>query len=352
MYINDLLIPFIVGLILSLLFTPLGIRIARKLKLIDDPKTHKHPAIIHTKPIPRGGGMPMYAALLMGSLLLFWPFDRTLAGILVAGLIVVVVGLLDDRYDLSPYLRFGINILCAILVVVLGVSIPFVTNPLGGILQFDRLPLPFIEVLPIGGILAVVWIVWVMNMLNWSKGVDGQMPGIATISALIIGIASLRFPTVTSQNIEYAKVAFLVAGVSLGYLPFNFYGKLLPGYSSTILGFILGVLSILSGVKLATAILVMGVPMTDALFTVIRRVAAKRSPFWHDKGHLHHLLLQLGFSKRTIAVLYWCFSLILGIISLQLSSRGKLFAIILVIIIVGGMILFLRIFTRKNDDHD
>src|SRR5690606_24960268 len=115
----------------------------------------------------------------------------------------------------------------------------------------------------------------------------------------------------------------------------NFYpAKIFPGYSATILGFALGVVSILSSVKLATALLVMGIPAADAIFTIARRLASKKSPFWHDKGHLHHLLLNLGMSQRTIALFYWGMSFILGLAALTLSSKGKIFAIILVIVLV------------------
>lgn len=337
--------PFTIALIVALISVPITIKFANKFKLVDDPKTHKHPAIIHKTAIPRAGGLPIYIAVLVSSII-FLPLNFQLSMILLSGLGVVTVGLLDDKYDLSPYVRFGTNILFAAIVVFSGITIPFVTNPLGGILQFSTEDL---SAFFIPQILAIVWIVWVMNMLNWSKGVDGQMPGIATISAIVIGIASLRFQTLAEGNIVVAELAFIIAGASLGFLFFNFYpAKIFPGYSATILGFLIGILSILSGVKLATAVLVMGIPTADALFTILRRTISKRSPFWHDKGHLHHLLLQLGLSQRSIAVFYWSMSAVLGAIALTLSSKGKLFAIILLVVLATGGILFLRFVARKK----
>ena len=112
----------------------------------------------------------------------------------------------------------------------------------------------------------------------------------------------------------------------------------------------LAVASILSSAKLATAILVMGVPMTDGLFTIGRRILSGKSPFWHDKKHLHHLLLSLGFGQRRIALFYWVVSAILGTLSLVLSSRGKLFAIIMLVILAGGTILFLHLLTKRNNE--
>lgn len=113
---------------------------------------------------------------------------------------------------------------------------------------------------------------------------------------------------------------------------------------------LLAAVSILSGAKLATAILVMGIPMIDGIVTILRRIITGHSPFWHDNKHLHHLLLRLGLSQRKIALFYWIVSAILGVISLILSSREKLFAIIMVLIVVGGAILFLHIFLENTHE--
>ncbi len=346
-----LIIVLCVSFLLSVIFTPFAIRFSKRFSLIDDPKKHKHPAIIHSKIIPRGGGLPIYLAIVI-TMSTFLPMDRTFLSVAIAGFLVVVVGLLDDKYDLSPYLRFGMNIVSALIVVSSGITIPFITNPLGGILYFNAIDITVFGipiVLSLSSLLAVGWIVWVMNMLNWSKGVDGQMPGIAAISAIIIGIASLRFGIIDDASRNASIFSFIVAGASLGFLVHNFYpARIFPGYSATILGFAIGVISILSSVKLATALLVMGVPAADAVFTIIRRLAAKRSPFWHDKGHLHHLLLNMGMSQRSIALFYWGMSFILGLIALTLSSKGKIFAIILVLVLVVGVILSLRLFQKER----
>ena len=347
--IGTLLSPFFLALFVSFVATPPVIFLARKIKLVDDPKTHKHPAVIHKKPLPRAGGLPIYLAII-SAILFFLPLDKTFIAIIYAGLLVTVIGLLDDKYDLSPYARFLGNILAASLVVFSGVDLPFITNPLGGIVEFTNFSFNIngIIITP-ATILAIIWIILIMNMLNWSKGVDGQMPGVAAISAIIIGIASLRFPVLTSDNIHVSQLSFAVAGASVGFLFYNFYpAKIFPGYSATILGFMIGILSIMSSVKLATAILVMGVPTADALFTIARRLLSGRSPFWHDKGHLHHLLLNLGLGQRTVALFYWLMSLLLGLFALNLSSRGKLFAIILVVVLVGMFILTLKFFRKIN----
>src|SRR3990167_2497551 len=190
-----------------------------------------------------------------------------------------------------------------------------------------------------------------MNMLNWSKGVDGQMPGIVAIAAIFIGILSLRFGLSEELTKSTATLSFIIAGSAIGFLFYNFHpAKIFPGYGATAIYLLLAVASILSSAKLATAILVMGIPMTDCLFTIIRRVLSGRSPFWHDKKHLHHLLLSLGMGQKRVALFYWIVSAALGSLALVLSSKGKLFAIIMLVIIAFGAILFLHILIKRFDD--
>ncbi len=346
--------PFIVAFLLTAIATPISLIFIKKLGLFDDPKTHKHPAMIHKKPIPRAGGIPLFIGIILTTFF-FLPLTLMLVALFAASFLALITGVLDDKFDISPYIRFVINILCAVIVVGSGATISFITNPFGGILHLDTIKMPFDFIQTVGlhfsDLVAIVWIVWVTNMLNWSKGVDGQMPGIVAISAIIIGILSLRFPLSDQNSLIAATLSFIIAGASLGFLLFNFYpAKIFPGYSATSVYLLLAVVSILSGAKLATAMLVMGVPMVDGVVTVARRIATGHSPFRHDNKHLHHLLLRLGFGQRRIALFYWLVSAILGIVSLILESRGKLFAIIMIIIVAGGAILFLHYMLRKNNE--
>ncbi len=340
-------LPFIISFLLCIVATPISLIFIKKLKLFDDPKRHKHPAIIHKKPIPRGGGIPLFISVLVASFF-FLPLTKITIFLFLAAFIALIVGVLDDKFNLSPYFRFAINIFCALLVTGSGIGVPFITNPFGGILHLDTLRVSFYffgphSILVFSDIIALVWIVWIMNMLNWSKGVDGQMPGIVAISAIVIGILSLRFPIIEENTLISARLSFIIAGASLGFLIYNFYpAKIFPGYGATSIYLLLSAVSILSGAKLATAILVMGVPMVDGIFTIIRRILEGRSPFWHDNKHLHHLLLRLGFGQRKIALFYYFFSAILGTISLTLGSTGKAFAIIMLLVVVGGVLYFLH----------
>lgn len=351
-----IILSFISAFLTTAILTPLCIPLIKKLGLVDDPKTHKHPAMLHTKPTPRAGGVPLWLGIFLPGFFLL-PHTPITIALFLASLLALLIGTVDDRYDISRYFRLFMNVMCGLIVVLAGVGIPFVTNPFGGILHLDTLRISFYVgnihiILPIiSTFLALIWIVWVMNMLNWSKGVDGQMPGVVAISAFVIGILSLRFSLSDPNTYIASHISFLICGASLGFLLYNFYpAKIFPGYGATSVYLLLAVVALLSGAKLATAILVMGVPMIDGIFTVVRRILSGKSPFWHDKKHLHHLLLQLGYSQRSIALFYWIFSAILGTVSLTLSSAGKAFALLMLVVLVGGGILFLHSVLNRKDD--
>jgi len=350
---TTIILPFFIAFILTVIATPISLIFIKKAGLIDDPKKRHHPATLHTRPIPRSGGIPFFLGIAITGII-FLPVEKITVALFIAGLISLTIGVLDDKYDISPYFRFLINIISASIVVYAGANIPFITNPFGGILYLNALKLSF---LPVGVpfffsyAIAILWIVWIMNMLNWSKGVDGQMPGIIAISAIVIGILSLRFPVIDHYSLISAKLSFMIAGAAIGFLLFNFYpAKIFPGYGATSIYLLLSVVSILASTKLATAILVMGVPIVDGIFTITRRVLSGKSPFWHDKKHLHHLLLKRGYGHRKIALFYWLISAIVGSLALVLSSKGKLFAIVMVAIVVSGIILFLQLTIEDPDD--
>ncbi len=352
------LLPFLISFSITVCLTIISIKAMKRLGIVDNPKIHKHPAIIHTKPIPRGGGIPLFLGALITGLLVL-PITPITIAVFFAGILALTIGVIDDKLnakakDVSPYIRFFINILTAVIVVGSGVSIRFITNPFGGIIHLDAIKIPLL-IVPITFLLSdfisVIWLVWVMNMLNWSKGIDGQMPGIVAISAIVIGILSLRF--IPSGELAFidVKLSFIIAGCALAFLIFNFYpAKIFPGYGATALYLLLGVTSILSGAKLATAILVMGIPTVDALFTIVRRILQKQPPFVGDKKHLHHMLLRLGYSQRQIALFYWVISAILGIISLTLQSSSKIFAIIMLLVVTIGALFFLHA-VAKNESN-
>ncbi len=326
------IITFIVATAISYLMTPITIKLATRYKLLTDASSKSHPAHTHVGIIPRGGGIPIYISLLITSLL-FIPMQKIIIGILISNAFLLVLGLLDDRYDLSPYLRFIINITISSMVVLFGLGIPYISNPFGGIIRLDFWKLSFDifgvrNILVLADILAVIWLTWIMNMVNWSKGVDGQLPGFVAITAFFLGLLSQRFIGHDIRAESVMQLSFIVAGAYAGFLPFNFYPqRIMPGYGGgAIAGFMLGILAILSFGKVGTAILILAIPMIDAMYTILRRISKGASPFRADWGHFHHRLLEIGWGKRRIAVFYWIISFILGLSSLFLSGIEKFVA--------------------------
>jgi len=346
---------------ITFLLTPLVIRFARRYGLVDDPKHRYHPAHTHKGIVPRAGGLALF---LGAAAVIIWALPATpqIVGIIIGALILTVVGLLDDKSDVNPYVRLTTNVGVALLAVATGSTIPFITNPVtGGILDLTvwSIPISFAGVEFTAGLphlFALVWIVWTMNIIGWSAGVDGQMPGYVAIAAIILGLLSLRYSIVDPNQAWVTTLSFIIAGAFLGFLPWNFYPqRIMPGYGGkTLAGFFLALLGILSFAKLGTALLVLGIPMLDAVATLIRRVGQKKSPVWADRGHLHHRLLDLGWSKPKIALFYWGVSAILGLVSLTVTSTLKVFTFVVVAVALTMFLVWVSYFTQfsRQRDHD
>ncbi len=341
-------LPAIISLLISFSSTPLIIKLAKKFGLIDDPAKKKHPKVIHTYPVPRAGGLAIFLGVAI-SALLFLPLDKHLKGILAGALILVVLGLLDDKFDLNPYLRLVIQFIAASAPIIAGIGIAFVSSPTGGIIDLSHPQINFFlfgeprSIWVLSDLFALFWIVILMNFINMgAKGVDGQLPGVTVIAAVTIAMLSLGFSADITQW-PIIILAGITAGSYLGFLPWNFYPqKIMPGFSgSNLAGYLLGVLSILSTAKVGTLFVVLGVPLIDSGYTVIRRILTKKSPFWGDAGHLHHKLLRAGLNKRQVAYFYWLVTAILGALALNLNTSTKLYTIVGLAALVGGLILWL-----------
>lgn len=341
-----LLVLFLSTLI-SYLLTSATIKWAKSFGLVTDRRKRKHPAHTHKGLIPRGGGIPIFITILVCTLL-FIPINKIIFGILLSSFLLLVIGIADDYHDISPYKRFVANLLISTLVVSTGLGIPYISNPLGGVIRLDQWQIHISlfgthKFLVIANLLAIIWLTWTTNMVNWSKGIDGQLPGFVTITALFLGNLAYRFSAHDLSIQSTVLLSFIIAGAYLGFLPHNFYPqKIMPGYSGGALaGFLLGVLSILSFGKFGTAILILSIPMIDAFYTLIRRIKHKKSPFKADWGHFHHRLLEIGWGRRRIAVFYWIISLFLGISTLFLNRFEKLivFATVGIILIIFIIII-------------
>lgn len=335
------MIAFLLPALVSFAVTPAVIWGYKKLGALRREKRREMDT--HERAVPRGGGIGIYLGILAGAIVLM-PLDQHLIGILAGGLVGLLVGTADDWLDLNPYLRLGLLFLAAGAVVAAGIGIAYINLPFWGIVNLDQPRINFWflgeqrSIWLLSDLFALVFIVAIMNFVNWSKGLDGQLPGIVIIAALTIGVLSLRFSADVTQW-PVLTLALILAGAMAGFLPWNFYPqKIMPGYAGGILGgYFLAVLSILSTTKVGTLLVVLGVPIVDAGIIIGRRILAGKSPVWGDRGHFHHYLLdKLGWSKRQIVLFYWGVTGVLGAAALRLNSRQKLYTILGVILAIGG----------------
>jgi UDP-GlcNAc:undecaprenyl-phosphate GlcNAc-1-phosphate transferase len=277
---------------------------------------------------------------------------------MIGAALLTLVGTLDDIFDLHPVIRLGTGLLAALIVVGSGIGIAYVTNPFAdsGVIHLDQPQLAVSlfgsprSIWIVADLFALLFILWNMNIVNWSKGVDGQMPGFVAIAFLFIGLLSERFFDDPSQ-FNTGMLSFIAAGAFVGFLFWNWHPqKIMPGYGAgSLAGYLLSVLAILSGAKLATAFMVLAIPTADALFTIVRRLLAGKSPLWGDRGHLHHKLLDVfKWTPQQISLFYWCSSLLLGMLSLYLNTTGKLITISVTTVAVFGVLIWAKQISLKR----
>ncbi|MEK7526082.1 MAG: MraY family glycosyltransferase [Patescibacteria group bacterium] len=351
---SNWIVVFVTAVLASFLSTPLVIKFAWKAGLIDDPKKNKHIKVIHTVPTPRAGGLALFIGVILPALI-FLPLDKHLIGILVGAIILVVMGLADDKWNLNPYLRLGIQFAAVSIPIAAGIGIAFVTNPLtGGIIDLSHPQIVFNlfgdqkSIWVLSDLFALVWIVTLMNFINFgAKGVDGQLPGVITIAAFAVAIISLGFSADITQW-PVIILALITAGSFLGFLPWNAYPqKIMPGFGgSNLAGYLLAILSILATAKVGTLAVVLAVPLIDTGYVLIRRIASGESPVWGDRRHLHHKLLDLGWSKLQVSGFYWAITFVLAILAINLNAKNKLYTIVGVAVALAGFLLWV---TNKNN---
>ncbi len=257
---------------------------------------------------------------------------------------------MDDIFDLNPKIRLILGFFVAICVISVGIGIPYITNPVtSGLIYLNNPQIPIYlfgklrTIWILADLFALFWIVGLMNFVNWSKGLDGQMPGVVVIAAITIALLSQKFSADIAQW-QVSILALIVAGAFLGFLVWNAYPqKIMPGYGGgTLAGYLLAILAILSTTKVGTLMIVLGIPIIDAIYVIIRRLYVGQSPLWGDTRHLHHTLLRFGFTKRQIAIFYWLITAILGFVALKLNSQQKLYTMVLLFLFFGIFLIWVR----------
>jgi UDP-GlcNAc:undecaprenyl-phosphate/decaprenyl-phosphate GlcNAc-1-phosphate transferase len=348
--LGPIVVVFVLGAFLALVLTPLVRNVVIRYEIVDRPEARR----VNTIPVPRGGGLAVCAAfLLVSSLFLavnqsagFIPLPITLStneivGLLVGGAVAAGLGAIDDLFDLRARLQLLGQIGLACAAVALGITIDFIANPLGGpTFRFSGL---------IAAGLTVFWIVGMINSINWIDGLDGLSTGVALIAAVTLGLISLTTQVGGGQPL-IAVLCFALAGALLGFLRWNFNpASIFTGTSGVqFVGYTLAVLAILGTAKVAVALLVLGVPIIDTFWIIVRRVSQGRSPFSPDRTHIHHRLLDLGLSHRQTVLVIYGICLALAVLSLLLSGVTQLYAF-LGIFVAFGLILFLP--TRGDFDR-
>ena len=333
---------FLVAALLALVATPWIRRVVGRLSILDHPDSRR----THERVLPRGGGVAVLVSFLVvgGGLVVFgsglpgMPGPRSvqpnqLAGLFGGAILAAVIGAIDDRFDLRARWQFLGQLAVAGVAIAAGITVNFIGDPFGpGIIPF---------VAPVGIAFTVVWIVGMINSLNFIDGLDGLSTGIALIAAITLGLLSL---TVQVNQPLVAVLCFALAGGLLGFLRWNFHPAVIFQGSAGVmfLGYVLAVLAILGSAKVVVALLVLAVPIIDTFWVIVRRLSAGRSPFSPDRSHIHHRLLDLGLSHRTTVLLIYLVCATLGLMSLVVSNATGVFAFAVVLVGLGVVAFVLR----------
>jgi len=351
---------FISAVIISFIFTALIKQGAKRLNIFDDPQRAPERKI-QPHPVPLLGGVAIYLTVItvilfnLQDLLGGYLLDKHLWGLGLGGLVLIIGGILDDRYDLLPKYQLIFPSLAALIVVSCGIGINYITNPFGGIIALDQWQwtvfnyqsIPY-KVILLADVFTVCWLMGMMYATKFLDGLDGLVSGITTIGSIIIFCLSL---TQEVWQPETALLGLIIAGASLGFLILNFHpAKIYLGEGGSLLtGFLLGGLAIISGGKIATALLIMGLPLIDAAWVIFQRVFLDRqSPFKGDKKHLHFRLLDIGFSQQKTVLILYLITAVFGSTSLFLAGPQKLLSLGGLLVVVGGLSGYIYYKYRKH----
>lgn len=320
--------------VISFLTTPMVKSLATHFGAIDVPRDNRR---MHTVPIPRMGGLAIFIGFLLSVLVFTKEIDRGLQSILLGSMVLIILGVFDDKYALSAKLKLVFQLLAAAIVVFYGdLRIDQLANPFGSslysYLDFGIFAYP----------ITIIWIVAITNAVNFIDGLDGLACGVSCISSVNLLVIALL--------VSDAQVSIVVAaltGACLGFVPYNFNpAKIFMGDTgSTFLGFILATVSIRGLFKAYTVIsfivpfLLLGLPIFDICFAVIRRVASGKSPMEADRGHFHHRLIDMGFSQKQSVAIAYILTGLLGLAAVLLTVSGAMKALIMLgsIILVGAI---------------
>lgn len=333
-FVSLYITAFVMAFIISFLTTPLAKKIAFKVGAIAHPRKRD----MHSKPIPRMGGIAIVAGFMITLFILYRNITildtKQIIGIALGGGIIFLLGVFDDIHELGAKLKFGIQLLAALIVALCGVRIDFISIPfLEGLKFLDVLSIP----------ITILWIVGVTNAVNLIDGLDGLAAGVSSIASLCLMVLSIYS--------GYPIAVFLtatLAGACLGFLPYNFNPAsiFMGDTGSTFLGFMLSVTSVIGLLKgytigtIVVAVLILGLPIFDTAFAIIRRALAGKPIMSPDRGHLHHRLVDKGYSTKGAVVTLYGVSGILGLSAIGFAKHDFRFAV--AVFVIMGLLLYLN----------
>jgi UDP-GlcNAc:undecaprenyl-phosphate GlcNAc-1-phosphate transferase len=249
-------------------------------------------------------------------------------------------GFIDDKWQIRARWQLGFQIVLAVFAIVLGLQILEINNPLeflGGVFADDTIEFEGI----LASLITALWVVGMINSINFIDGLDGLSTGVAIIAALTLGFVSLGYES--SYQLIVAVLCAVFAGALLGYLPWNFNpARVFIGTTGVmVMGYLLAALAILGSAKVAVALLILGVPIIDTFWIITRRLLSGHSPFTPDRGHIHHRLLDLGLSHKGVVVLIYAITALLAVASvLMAGGSGPLYAFTAIVVASGvGLLL-------------
>jgi len=324
--IQTYIVAFTIALAVAYFATPQVKNLAIKIGALDAPDDRK----VHTRPIPRMGGLAIYAAFIL-AVLASMHISREVLGLLVGGTVILIVGIIDDLKPLPAKVKLLGQIVAASVLVMFDIRIDWLTNPFGDMLYVDYLSIPLS--IP----LTIIWVVSLTNTVNLIDGLDGLAAGVSTIASVTILLVALQ------QNFwTVAILTAALAGSALGFLQHNFNpAKIFMGDTgSMFLGYMLAAISILGTVKSAATIalivpiVALGLPILDTAFAIIRRYMSGKPIFKPDKGHLHHRLLEMGLTQKQAVLLMYVISGCLGLSAIALTEVNKSLGVLIILILL------------------
>lgn len=335
----------VAALLISFIATPVVKSLAVKVGAVDVPKDGRR---MHDHPIPRMGGLAIFLGFLL-STLVFVPLSTPLRGMLLGGIIIVVLGIIDDIHALPAMPKFIVQIVAALIAVLHGNVIEVLSNP--NIFSED----PYWVLGPWAIPISVIWIVAITNAVNLIDGLDGLAVGVATISSLTMLVIAM----LVSDSLVALMMAAL-AGSCIGFLPYNHNpAKIFMGDTgSTFLGFVLATVSIQGLFKFYTIIsfavpfLMLGLPLFDTCFAILRRVSKGQNPMSPDRSHVHHRLIDMGFNQKQAVAILYVISAILGLSAVVLTTSGALKAMVLLCALCLAGLIAARVSMSHAEHHE